>query len=121
MGWVDRSAGVEEWSRPQIVLATMAILQFMSVVLNLVPVPPLDGFQMLSPFLDPPTREKLSTPPLSTILFIGFVVFILAIGVHQQAYEIAVRVMQPLGFDFWTQEQIRQAYNLVMRGSESQD
>ena len=46
-------------TRPQIVLATMAILQFMSVVLNLVPVPPLDGFQMLSPFLDPPTREKL--------------------------------------------------------------
>ena len=121
VGWVDRAAGAEGWTDLQKVMAAMAILQMIAVLLNLVPVPPLDGFQMLSPFLDEPTRVKLSTPPLSMMLFIGFFVFIIAVGVAQQAYDISVRILDPLGFDWLSQDQIRQAFNLVMTGRESQD
>jgi Zn-dependent protease len=48
-----------------------------SVILNLIPIPPLDGFGMIAPYLPPDLREKLSTPPVSTALFFGYFMLIL--------------------------------------------
>src|SRR3954469_6103328 len=53
VGWLKPGARVDTWPPAQLFLATMAPLQLIAVVLNLVPVPPLDGFQALSPFLSP--------------------------------------------------------------------
>jgi Zn-dependent protease len=50
----------------------MCFLQLFSVILNLIPVPPLDGFGIIAPFLDEDLRIKLSTPPTSTLLFMGY-------------------------------------------------
>jgi len=38
----------------------------------LIPVPPLDGFGMIAPYLSPELRVKLSTPPMSSYLFFGY-------------------------------------------------
>jgi Zn-dependent protease len=42
-------------------LAFLALLQLMAVVLNLVPLPPLDGYGILAPYLDPGIRQKMDT------------------------------------------------------------
>jgi Zn-dependent protease len=49
----------------------MAVLQLLSVLLNLLPIPPLDGFRIVEPFLKPSTREKLLAPAISLYGVIG--------------------------------------------------
>lgn len=71
IGWVHPSP-TGDWSTYEVLAGAMAMLQLMAVLFNLVPVPPLDGFQALSPFMDEQTRVKLSTPPVSTFLFFAF-------------------------------------------------
>ena len=76
VGWLDNSVGLEGWSNAQIVLGALSILQLIAVLLNLFPVPPLDGFGAIAPFLDPQLRIRLTTPPWSLTLFIGFFVLV---------------------------------------------
>ncbi len=76
IGWIHPSDDSGEWTVPQMFLATMALLQMVAVVMNLIPVPPLDGFGAISPFLPEEFRRKVSTPPVSTWLFIGFFIVI---------------------------------------------
>jgi Zn-dependent protease len=70
-GWLHPTM-LGHWSNGELLLGSMAILQILAVLFNLVPVPPLDGFGAISPFLPERTRIKLSTPPVSTILFFVF-------------------------------------------------
>jgi Zn-dependent protease len=76
VGWLDPMAGPESWTNLQIFLATMAFLQLIAVILNLIPIPPLDGFQAISPYLPRDFTEKVTTPPLSTFLFFVYVMIV---------------------------------------------
>lgn len=40
-------------------LAFLGLLQIMAVVLNLVPVPPFDGYRVVSPYLEPEVRGRI--------------------------------------------------------------
>jgi Zn-dependent protease len=71
VGWVDPYHPME-WTTVQKFVGAMCFLQLLSVILNLIPVPPLDGFGIIAPFLPPDVRLKLSTPPLSSWLFFGY-------------------------------------------------
>jgi Zn-dependent protease len=71
VGWIPTTPGVE-WTTAQKFVGAMCILQLLSVFLNLIPVPPLDGFGIIAPHLDPDLRTKLSTPPVSTICFFAY-------------------------------------------------
>jgi Zn-dependent protease len=72
IGWIDVFKTPMEWTTPQKFVAAMCYLQLLSVILNLVPVPPLDGFGMIAPHLNDDLRLRLTTPPLSSILFFGY-------------------------------------------------
>jgi Zn-dependent protease len=72
VGWIDPAHGAADWSTAQKFVAAMCFLQLESVFLNLVPVPPLDGFNAIAPYLNPDLRLKLSTPPTSSLLFFGY-------------------------------------------------
>ena len=41
-------------------IAFLALLQVSALVLNLIPVPPFDGYGILEPFLSPETRERVN-------------------------------------------------------------
>ena len=71
-GWIDPQQSSVQWTTAQKFVAAMCYLQLLSVILNLVPVPPLDGFGIIGPYMDPNLRERLSTPPTSTMLFFGY-------------------------------------------------
>jgi Zn-dependent protease len=71
-GWIDAKVPAEQWTTAQKFVAAMCFLQLLSVILNLIPVPPLDGFGIIAPYLDEDLRLKLSTPPTSTLLFMGY-------------------------------------------------
>jgi Zn-dependent protease len=56
----------------QIFLAAMAFLQFYSVILNLCPIPPLDGFGIIAPYLPAEFRRRMLSSPWNWLLFVGF-------------------------------------------------
>jgi len=43
-------------------LGVLAVLQVFAVLLNLIPIPPLDGFGIIEPYLDPDTRARFNEP-----------------------------------------------------------
>src|SRR5205085_3426394 len=61
VGWIDMA---KEWTPTQKFVGAMCFLQLLTVFLNLIPVPPLDGFGIIAPYLKDETRIKLTTPPL---------------------------------------------------------
>lgn len=71
VGWID-TRNPQSWTNAQKFVAVNLLLQLSVVILNLVPVPPLDGFQAIAPYLPEDFRTKATTPPLSTMLFFGY-------------------------------------------------
>jgi Zn-dependent protease len=99
IGWADHTVPVGQWTNGQTFLAAMAVLQLIAVMMNLVPVPPLDGFQAISPYMDDESRHKLSTPPVSTILFVGYFLVLWRVpGVFGAMLEVVSRVLIATGF-----------------------
>jgi len=56
-------------------LAFLGYLQITAVVLNLIPLPPLDGFGIIAPFLDPELRQNITRLGGSAMLIIFFVIW----------------------------------------------
>jgi len=116
VGWVD-PFDVMAWSDVQIFVGAMCWLQFLAVIFNLVPIPPLDGFGAIAPYLDNETRLKLTTPPTSTILFLVY--FMLIIGIPQFRAWIARLfewTLTRLGVDPFTIDSIRHAFYQAFSG-----
>lgn len=98
VGWVN-IASPQSWTNGQIFCGTMAVLQMLAVLFNLFPVPPLDGFQAIAPYMDPQQRLKLSTPPTSTMLFIGWFMVVWNFPpVMRGMVNVLYRVLDLLGF-----------------------
>jgi len=120
VGWVDASADATEWTPAQRLLATLAVLQGISVVLNLVPVPPLDGFQAIAPYMDAETRTKLLTPPTSTVALVGFLLVLTMVpGLQRMLYTPVFRAFETIGFDDRSLSFVRRAFNMTLFGTDA--
>jgi Zn-dependent protease len=120
VGWVDAAGDADAWTPAQRLLATLAVLQGISVVLNLVPVPPLDGFQAIAPYMDEETRTKLMTPPTSTVAMVGFLMFLMIVpGVRQLLYTPVFKALSLIGFDGRSLSFIGRAFNMTMFGTDA--
>jgi Zn-dependent protease len=71
-GWIDPSKEAYDWTTPQKFVAAMCFLQLLSVILNLIPVPTLDGFGIIAPYLDPNLRERLNAPQVRSLCMFGY-------------------------------------------------
>lgn len=89
---------VESWPMWAVFAGTMAFLEIFSVLINLVPIPPLDGFQAIEPFLKPSTRERIMHSPLSSMgFFILFGAFFFIPAVGQFFFGIIERIFESVG------------------------
>ncbi|MDQ3440891.1 MAG: site-2 protease family protein [Planctomycetota bacterium] len=113
IGWIQVDPlKPETWTLAQMFLATMAQLQMIAFVINLIPVPPLDGFQIVGAYMDEQTRYKLMTPPNSTIAFvIFFVVVTQTPGLYQWVYDLSDRIYEALGFGDAFRDFVAGAFN----------
>ena len=82
LGWLTNDPG----SMRSLALGFLLQLEVSAVILNLLPVPPLDGFQDIAPWLPAGLREKLYASA-NTCMFILF---------------IALWYVEPLNSGFWT-------------------
>ena len=71
LGWVDPDAPPAAWSTGQQFLATLGTLQFLTAAFNLIPLPPLDGFQAIAPFLGRDIQRTLAHPAVAAGCLIG--------------------------------------------------
>ena len=76
-GFVDPNLPADAQSNGVKLLGVMAVLQLFAVLFNLLPVPPLDGFGIIEPFLDAETQRKLLNPQVRWmgLLLLFFVLF----------------------------------------------
>ncbi len=59
--------------------AAMAMLNFIVVIFNLIPIPPLDGFGIIEHTFDHETRWKLRQPQVAWMCFAGLMLFLFAV------------------------------------------
>jgi Zn-dependent protease len=67
--WLPRPA---EWKTVHKFVAAMCFLQLLSVLLNLIPVPGLDGYGIIEPYLPPHIQERLAAPHLRWMFMLGY-------------------------------------------------
>src|SRR4051812_2402781 len=109
-GWVPPMTSVPDWTPAQKLVGALALLQLFSVLLNLVPVPPLDGFNMIAPYLARDTREKLTRGPAAFGLFFLYFLMFRSERVMLAAYDLMRPVAELLGVPF---HELVQAVRLV--------
>jgi Zn-dependent protease len=56
-------------------LAFLALLQVMAAVLNLIPVPPFDGYRVVAPFFAPEVRARIDQAGSIIMLFVFFLLW----------------------------------------------
>jgi Zn-dependent protease len=117
LGWIDTDVPMSQYKPWQIFLGAMVLLQIVAVVINLIPVPPLDGFNIIGPFMDPQTRLKFVTPPISTFAFFVLFMILWNSPLMQHIYNLADRVMELLGYDDSAIIMIGRCFNMALFGS----
>ena len=118
VGWVDPMADPYDWSPAQRLLATMVVLQGVAVILNLIPIPPLDGFGAISPYMDEQTREKLMTPGASMVGLLALWLVLRSVPALQQGMYGAVdRFLRLIGFDDMSLLFVARSFNMTLFGS----
>ena len=117
IGFIPPPSGAVQAPNLYLFLAAMAQLQMVAVVLNLIPVPPLDGFQIVGAFMDPVTRQRLMGPPFGMIAFIAlFLVLSRVPHVMQGVFTLTDRIWIGLGFGWEELRFFTDAYNIVLLG-----
>jgi Zn-dependent protease len=115
-GWMHPMPGDPIEGAPA-VLATMAMLQLLSMFINLLPLPPLDGFQTIAAFMDPHTRSKFFSQQaliMSTIIL--FLILWKSPYLIQRIYVMNHNVLLAMGFDGFTVDYFAQAFNSILYG-----
>jgi Zn-dependent protease len=113
VGWVDPFTPVSDWTPGQKFVAALTFLQLFSVFLNLIPFPPLDGFNIVAAYMKPEAREKLMTPPVSTGMFVMLFFLISSPGVGRFLTARMEPVIEMIGLEY---DRLALAYLMVMRG-----
>jgi Zn-dependent protease len=71
VGWINTSIAAN-WTTAQKFVAAMCLLQLLTAILNLIPVPGLDGFGIIAPFLNDDLKERLSAPQVRSLCMFGY-------------------------------------------------
>ena len=115
-GWIDPEVTAREWLPAQRVAATLAFLNLFAAFLNLLPIPPLDGFGVISPHLDRQTQMKLTMPPANIVALLILFVLITspAFGGHLQ--RLVLNTFDLIGYDSAAAINVGRAYQMTLFG-----
>jgi Zn-dependent protease len=117
VGIIDPWMEVNAYQTWHVFLGAMVQLQIISVMLNLIPVPPLDGFNAIAPYMDESTRRKLLTPPMPMFAIVAlFLIFANVPQASEAMFAVKNRILIALGFDYPAREMIRQCFNIAVTG-----
>ena len=116
-GWLDPATPLAEWTNPQIFLAAMGVLMVIAAVFNLLPIPPLDGFGAIAPFLPPAMVARLRQPQAQLIMLMVLFFIAMRFGIAGMAVEyVLVPLLRITGFDPVTFFAFPHAFDYVLFG-----
>jgi Zn-dependent protease len=101
VGWVAADESVADWTAAQRLVAALAFVQLLSVLLNLIPVPPLDGYMLISPYLGKKIQDRISQRPVAIGLFILVFYLIHKMPLNKTAYVAMKPITEMLGVSFY--------------------
>jgi Zn-dependent protease len=116
IGWVSSDSDPSMWTSAQVFVGALAALQLIAVVLNLLPIPPLDGFGILRPWLPEHIVEKAYSP--STMMFCILVIFLVVGNVRAfwiGILKLHVWVTSLMGFDIDSSANVWRAFAEIFR------
>ena len=115
-GWLHPAPDGSGWTSAEQFLATLATLQFLTGVFNLIPLPPLDGFGAISPYLPPDLQATMRNPQVANVgLIVVFLLLWTVPGLVQHIYDAQSKILVWTGMgrlDYG----IAAAFNSVMYG-----
>jgi len=115
-GWVNPEASPADWTPGQIFCGAMAVIQFFAALINLIPLPPLDGFNIVRPYLPADFAAKVRDPQIS----FGILIVLFFIRGSRDGGEFMFGAlkgaMNLLHVDLYTQECIFSAYDRALFG-----
>ena len=115
-GWTGPQGTGDDWTPAQIFCGAMAVLQLFACFINLVPLPPLDGFNILRPYLRKGLGDKLLEPQVAMGILLLFF-FVMNSGVVWGFLGAAMSgVLSLMGVDEGTRINIFRAYNAALFG-----
>ena len=113
-GWFDPQAQPDTWSATQIFCGAMAVLQFFAFLINLIPIPPLDGFKALQPFVPAGALSRLREPQIA----MGILLLLFFVLTTREAadfmYQTLESVLNLMRVDPYVQEFIRWSFNTAL-------
>ncbi|QOV92254.1 site-2 protease family protein [Humisphaera borealis] len=116
VGWVPESGMFSEWSPAQQVVASITFLQIYAVLLSLLPVPPLDGFHAISPYLSKDVQERFAVPAYN---YISLTILFMVLGtdpVRERFALVIYRIFKAVGYDPFAYDNIRMSINRTLFG-----
>lgn len=108
----------EDWSNAQVFVAALAVSQVFAVVLNLIPCPPLDGFNALAPFMPEDLVNRFRMPPMNLIcMVVLFFVIVRLPQVRAAIWTLLERSCYLLGLGDFAAYQLESAWRLALNGN----
>lgn len=99
VGWVDYMVPVAKWPPEKTFVAALAFFQLFAGLINLLPIPPLDGFQMVGPLLPRDLERNLLQPGVSMGLLIAFFLLTQSRWFMPHMYDVMRPIAQAAGLD----------------------
>lgn len=98
-GWVDRASTMDPpmWIK---LLGVLAVLQVFGVLINLIPVPPLDGFGIIEPFFDHETRMRFAQPQFRSMGFFLLMILFFSSGMMKKFQDVIAVILTTFGLPF---------------------
>jgi Zn-dependent protease len=111
--WIHLDRDPEQWTNLQVFMGASAFLQLFSVLLNLLPFPPLDGFGVIAPFLPPELRRTVQTPKVFLIGIIVLFFLILTPAAQHLLGECMFGCLKHMRFDANSQDFFAESFDRV--------
>jgi Zn-dependent protease len=116
-GWVNPESSPVDWTPGQIFCGAMGVIQFFAALINLIPLPPLDGFNIIRPYLPPGFAARFRDPQISFgILIVLFFVLSSHVG-GQYMFDALQGALNVLHIDRYTQACIFYSYDRALFGT----
>jgi Zn-dependent protease len=117
LGLFETSGPVSGWSNGAVVMGAVATLEVMMAMLNLIPLPPLDGFNAISPFLPEELVDRMRQPVVQMVSLVVLFGVVTRLPVYDRIWIGAVNEMSKWASGGLTVLDFVQAFNLALFGS----
>lgn len=115
-GWVSVGASAAESSNTAVFLGAMVMLQALSVLINLIPVPPLDGFGVIRPYFREEFQQRVNQPQVALIGILAVFMILSGTGLVSWFFGLLTRAMVFAGADLDTVLFLPEAFNRALFG-----